>query len=90
MISLCHFDIAQAIMSLSHFWHCPRQGHIDRLKHVCGYIHTFPHGTICFHTGIPDHEKRFGTSPVQYDWMESIYGNPQEEVPHDCLQPKVT
>ena len=32
MISLCQFDIAHTIMSLSHFCHCPRQGHIDRLK----------------------------------------------------------
>ena len=32
MISLCHMDIAQAIMSLSHFRHCPHQGHVDPLK----------------------------------------------------------
>ena len=32
MISLCHMDIAQAIMSLSRFHHCPRQGHVDHLK----------------------------------------------------------
>ena len=32
MISLCRMDIAQAIMSLSRFHHCPRQGHVDRLK----------------------------------------------------------
>ena len=29
MISLCRFDIAHAIMSLSCFRHCPPQGHID-------------------------------------------------------------
>ena len=88
MILLCRFDIAQAIMSLSCFRHCPRQGHIDQLKHVCGYIRKFPQGAICFCTGIPDHEKIFGTSPIQYDWMETVYWNPQEEVPHDCPQPK--
>ena len=27
-------------------------------------------------------------SPIQYDWMETVYGNPQEEVPHDFPQPK--
>ena len=88
MISLCCFDIAQAIMSLSRFRHCQRQGHIDQLKHVCGYIRKFPQGAIHFRPGIPDHEKIFGTSPIQHDWMETVYGNPQEEVPHDCPQPK--
>ena len=29
MISLCHFDIVHAIMSLSRFQHCPCQGHVD-------------------------------------------------------------
>ena len=61
---------------------------IDRLKRVCGYIYKFPQGAICFCTGIPDHEKISGMSPIQYDWMETVYGDPQEEVPHDCLQPK--
>ena len=28
MISLCRFDIAQALMSLSCFRHCPHQGHM--------------------------------------------------------------
>ena len=55
---------------------------------MCGYIRKFPQGAIRFCTGIPDHEKIFGTSPIQYDWMETVYGSPQEEVPHDCLQPK--
>ena len=55
---------------------------------MCGYIRKFPQGAIRFRTGIPDHEKIFGTSPIQYDWMETVYGSPQEEVPHDCPQPK--
>ena len=38
MISLCRLDIAHAIMSSSHFRHCPRVRHIECLKHVCGYI----------------------------------------------------
>ena len=32
IISLCRFDLAHAIMSLSQFRHCPRQGHVDHLK----------------------------------------------------------
>ena len=48
MISLYHMDIAQAIMSLSRFRHCPCQGHVDRLKQVCGYICKFPKWPLDF------------------------------------------
>ena len=54
VISLCRFDIAHAIMSLSRCRHCPRQGHIDRLKQVCGYIRKFLQGAIRFRMGIPN------------------------------------
>ena len=64
MISLCCMDIAQAIMSLSRFHHCPRQGHVDCLKQVCGYIRKFPQGAIRFHVGIPDYESIFGAQPT--------------------------
>ena len=46
MISLGHFDIAQAIMSLSCFRHCPNVGHVDHLKRVCGYIQKCPQDAI--------------------------------------------
>ena len=88
MISLCRFDIAHAIMSLSRFRHCPRQGHIDRLKRVCGYIRKFPQGAIQFHMGIPDHESIFGEQPNKYNWMETVYGCPTEEIPKDAPEPK--
>ena len=84
MISLCRMDIAQAIMSLSHFRHCPRQGHVDRLKRVCGYVHKFPQGAIRFRVGIPDHESIFGTEPTKYDWMETVYGTPVEDTPSNA------
>ena len=87
MISLCRFDIAQVIMSLSWFHHCPHIGHVQCLKCVCGYICKFPQGAICFQTGIPDHETLFGTSPTSYDWMEAIYGSPVEVLPDDAPPP---
>ena len=65
IISLCWLDIAHAIMSLSHFCHCPRVRHIECLKHVCGYIWKFPQGRIRIRTGIPNHEAIFGDEPVK-------------------------
>ena len=84
MISLCRMDIAQAIMSLSRFRHCPRQGHVDRLKRVCGYVRKFPQGAIRFRVGIPDHESIFGSEPTKYDWMEMVYWTPVEDTPSNA------
>ena len=84
MISLCRMDIAQAIMSLSRFRHCPRQGHVDRLKRVCGYVHKFPQGAIRFLVGIPDHKSIFGAQLTKYDWMEMVYGSPVEDTPSNA------
>ena len=88
MISLCHMDIAQAIMSLSRFHHCPLQGHVDRLKRVCGYIRKFPQGAIRFCVGIPDHESIFGPQPTEYEWMETVYGTPVEDTPSNAPMAK--
>ena len=55
MISRCRFDLATAVMSLSRFHHAPRQRHVDRLKHICGYIRKFPHGALRFCTALPTH-----------------------------------
>ena len=75
-------------MSLTQFRHCPRQGHIDHIKQVCGYIQKFPQGTIRFCTGIPNHESKFSDSPMKYDWMEMVYGSPTEEIPSDAPDAK--
>ena len=88
MITLCRFDIAHAIMSLSRFRNLPRVGHVERLKKICGYIRKNPHGAIQFRTGILDHEATFGTDPKTYDWMHTVYGSPKEEIPPNAPPPK--
>ena len=87
-ISLCRFDVLHAVMSLGRFRAAPRQGHLERLKRVVGYLKKRPNGTLRFRTGIPDHEKTFGDKPVRYDWMESIYGTPPEQVDERAPEPK--
>ena len=75
-ISLCRFDIQVAVMSLSRFRTAPREGHLERAKRVVGYLRKHPDGAIRFRTGIPDYS---GIEPPQYDWMQSVYGCPQED-----------
>ena len=40
--------------------------------------------------GFPDHESIFGEQPNKYDWMETVYGCPTEEIPEDAPEPKET
>ena len=38
--------------------------------------------------GNPDHKSVFGEQPNKYDWMETVYGCPTEEIPEDAPEPK--
>ncbi len=88
MISLCRFDLQEAVLCLNRFRCAPRIGHLERLKNLCGYIRRVPHGAIRIRTHIPDHESIFGVEPERHDWMETVYGSPTEELPHNMPVPK--
>jgi len=49
-IQIGRFDIATAIMTLSCFRACLRQGHLDHVKCVIGYLSKFKHGAIRIRT----------------------------------------
>jgi hypothetical protein len=85
LVTLGRFDILCAVSTMGSYRANPRQGHLDRLKRIYGYIKKFPDGAIRFRTNIPDHES-FGT-PAEYEWT-SVYGNPKEEIPTDMPVPK--
>ena len=87
-ISLCQFDIANAVISLGRFRAEPRVGHLTRAKRIVGYLAKFLHGAIRFRISIPNHEATFGNGPEKHDWMNSIYGNPEEIIPHNAPVPK--
>ena len=83
-----YVDIAHAIMSLGRFRAAPREGHLERLKCVIGYVRKRLHCAIQFRTGIPNYEEQFGDDPVKYDWMETVYGSLQEEIDPKAPPPK--
>ena len=87
-ISLCRFDIANAVMTLSRYRAAPNVGHLARAQRIVGYLRQFPHGTIRYRTGIPNHELIHGEHPESYDWMHSVYGSPKEELPPNAPVPK--
>ena len=87
-ISLSRLDVNHAVMSLGRFRAAPREGHLERLKKLCGYFRKRPHGAIRFRTEIPKHEEIFGYEPVRYEWMESVYGCPSEPISESFPEPK--
>ena len=87
-ISLCRFEIANTVMTLSHYHAAPLQGHLEHAKCIVGYLKKFTHAAIHFRTGIPNQENIYGEDPVAHDWMHSVYGTQTEEIPHYASKPK--
>jgi hypothetical protein len=85
-VTLGRFDILAGVTAMSSFRVAPRQGHVERLKRIYGYLKRNPDGAIRFRTGIPDHESR--QMPVQYDWINSTYGPTKEELPPNMPTPR--
>jgi hypothetical protein len=85
LITLGRFDILHAVATMGSYRIAPRQGHLDRLKRIYGYIRKFPDGAIRFRTNIPTHEGY--DEVIQHNW-ESVYDNANEEMPPDMPIPK--
>ena len=88
LITLSRFDIVHAIVSLGHFRVAPHEGHMERLKRVIGCVQKCLHCAIWFRTEIPNYKEQFGADPVWYNWMETVYGSPQEEIDMNDPPPK--
>jgi hypothetical protein len=83
-VSLGRFDIQTATMTMSRFRVAPRKGHLDRLKHIYGYLKKFSSAAIRVRTGVPD----FSELPDQdFDWCYTVYGTVQELLPKDAPIP---
>ena len=83
-IALGRLNVLTALMEMVRFQACLREGHLDRLKCIYGYLHQYKHGTIHFRTEIPNMSQY---PKVEYDWMYSVYGDIQEAVPHNAPTP---
>ena len=84
-ISLGRFDIATAVMTMSSFRVAPRQGHLERLKRVVGYLVKFKEAAIRVRTEVPDYSDLV---EKEYDWARSVYGEVKEQRAPDAPTPK--
>ena len=85
-VTLGRFDILEAVMSLSRFRVMPREGHLERVKYIYGYLRKHPDRAIRFRPGYPDRSDPMFHMP-EHDWMHSVYGNVEEHFPEEYPKP---
>jgi hypothetical protein len=78
-VTLGRFDILVGVTTMTSFRDAPRQGHLERLQRMFGYLKLQPDGAIQLRTGVPDHESR--DTPQTYSWINSVYGPNKVELP---------
>jgi hypothetical protein len=78
LIALGRFDIGVHVMTLSSFRAQPRQGHLDRIKRVYGYVCKMKHAAIRYRTEMPDVTD---FTFVERDWSDTPFKDAQEEYP---------
>ena len=84
-IQLGRFDIATATMTMSRYRAAPRQGHLERVMRICGYLSKMRHAVLRIRTEEPD----YSDIPLkEHDWKYSCYPGAKEEIPHDAPTPR--
>jgi len=83
-IQIGRFDIATIVMTLSRFRACPCQGHLDRVKHVIGYLSKFKHGVIHICTDKPHYSN---IPKKEYDWFYTCCAGARDGIPEGCPTP---
>ena len=86
LINLGSIHVMQAVVALSAFRAAPRQGHLDRVKRVYGFVHKYKEAAIRIRTGIPNYQEIDNQYP-DFDWAESVYGTEPEELPMNMPEP---
>ena len=86
IITLGRFDIAYAVNTLSRYTMAPREGHLEALKKVFGYLRMKHKGRILIDTSIPPVRETVDTGTLQ-EWSE-FYPDAVENKPSDMPLPR--
>ena len=82
-VTLGRYDILEQVMSMSRFRLAPKNGHLERMKWLYGYLanQTF---AIRYRAEEPDY---CHLTKQEYEWTRTVYGNVKEEIPKDIPKP---
>ena len=85
VIQIGRWDVSTAVMTLSRFRACPREGHLERVKRIHGYLYKWKHGYIRIDTEEPDYSY---LQEQVFDWKHTCYPGAKEEIPEDVPVPR--
>jgi hypothetical protein len=71
-------------MTMSGFRVAPRNGHLERVKQIYGYLSKMRHSAIRFRTNEPDYSN---LPEVEHDWSRLVYGEISELIPQYAPDP---
>lgn len=83
-IELGRLDILLEVSLMSAYLASPREGHLEQVLHIFGYLKNHPKRKIAFD---PDRPRIDGGRFTKYDWQD-FYGDVQEAVPHNMPEPR--
>ena len=83
-VTLGRYDILGHVMSMSKFRLAPKNGHLERLKRLYGYLSKTKHFAIRYRTKEPNYSH---LPEQEHDWSRTVYGNVKEEIPKDIPKP---
>ena len=84
LITLGYFDIAYVVNSLNRFSHVPRQGNLEAMKRVFGYLKKWSKGAIMIDPKYPDHAQFIVET---YDQWQEFYPEAEEMKPPADMVP---
>jgi hypothetical protein len=84
MITIGRHDISTAVMTMSGFRVAPRNGHLERVKRIYGYLSKMRHSAIRVRTDDADYSD---LPEMEHDWSPSVYGEISEYIPQDAPDP---
>ncbi|MGH7955112.1 MAG: Ty1/Copia family ribonuclease HI, partial [Gloeomargaritales cyanobacterium] len=80
IVNLGRLDIIFALSSLNRFSSCPREGHMDRVLKIFGFLKKYPNRSICMSNFKQDFSH---FAEVKTDWTQE-YGDAKEELPSNA------
>ena len=86
ILTLGRFDIAYALSTMSRYNMAPREGHLEAVKRILGYLLMKPDGKIVIDPGMPEIRKKMVMSRG-HSW-EEFYPDAVEDIPDDMPKPK--
>jgi hypothetical protein len=83
-VTLGRFDIQYATQTMSRYNMAPREGHLEAMKRVFGYLKKFPKGKIVVDASYRDHSNFVFRD---YDTWKEFYPDASEEMPDNMPEP---